>query len=102
MASEMVNAVLSAEKDGAREAAEAVEKSNEMIAEAKANAAELEKKIKLQAECVAKDIISAAESKSREMQEEAEKNAKIKASEIKAAAAQKSGEAVKALIDMMI
>ena len=71
MASEMVNALLAAEKSGALETASAAEKGEKMIADAKAKASEREEFLKNEANKAAREMISAALAERKKMQDEA-------------------------------
>lgn len=102
MASEVINAVLGAEKAAADSYADTVGKCDSLKAEALEKAKSIEKEMKDEALSKAKEIKAKAEAKAAELQDEAGKNAAAQAAKLKADALGKSDGAVKALLSELI
>lgn len=102
MASEVINAVLSAEKAAADSYAESAQKCDLLKAEAHEKARAIQKEMKDEALAKAKVIKAHAEAEAAKLQEEASKNAAAEAARLKADALGKSDGAVKTLLSRFI
>ena len=102
MASEVINAVLSAEKAAADSYAESVQKCDLLKAEAHEKARSIQREMKDEALAKAKEIKAHAEAEAAKLQEEASKNAAAEAARLKADALGKCDGAVKTLLSRFI